>query len=215
MITLFTTAFSLGILFNAAPGAVFTETLRRGVVGGYRIALSVQIGSLVGDATWALLGLAGAGILFQIPEVRIPLSIIGGIYLVYLGITSIFEKPIVDKKNESIDTQVINNGAIFSGMSISLTNPQNIFFWGALGSILGGLGVNSPTLIDYTIFFLGFMASSILWCFACAALVNLLHRTMSRNLIIVINVLCGLALLYIAYLNALDIVSNISQAYFS
>ena len=43
-------AFLLGFIFNATPGAVFAETIRHGMTGGYRAALSVQFGSLVGDA---------------------------------------------------------------------------------------------------------------------------------------------------------------------
>ena len=59
MLTLFTAAFLLGLVFNAAPGPVFAETVRRSLRGGFRPALAVQIGSLVGDALWAVLGLAG------------------------------------------------------------------------------------------------------------------------------------------------------------
>ena len=35
-------AFLLGFIFNATPGAVFAETIRHGLSGGYRAALSVQ-----------------------------------------------------------------------------------------------------------------------------------------------------------------------------
>ena len=63
-------AFLLGFVFNAAPGAVFAETVRRGMSGGYRVALSVQFGSLVGDAVWAILGLAGIGLLLQAESLK-------------------------------------------------------------------------------------------------------------------------------------------------
>ncbi len=49
MLELFIAAARLGLLFNATPGAIFAESLRRGLKGGYREALDVQIGSLVGD----------------------------------------------------------------------------------------------------------------------------------------------------------------------
>ena len=58
-------AFLLGFIFNAAPGAVFAETVRRGMSGGYRVALSVQFGSLVGDAVWAILALPGSDCFFR------------------------------------------------------------------------------------------------------------------------------------------------------
>jgi chemosensory pili system protein ChpE len=214
MMALFITAFGLGMIFNAAPGAVFTETVRQGLIGGYRVALNVQLGSLVGDASWAVLGLAGAGALFQVPEIRLPLSIIGGLYLVYLGIKCIVDKPNIERPGSSPDTHAIKNNALFSGVSISLTNPQNILFWAALGSVLGGLGVEQPTTMHYAVFFMGFMTSSVLWCFACAAVVHVLHRTMSKKLVVGINMLCGVALFYIAYLNAMDVGRVIDKAYF-
>ena len=72
MLMLFASAFVLGLVFNAAPGAVFAETVRQGVRGGYRPALAVQLGSLVGDASWALLGLAGIGLVKQVDTLRWP-----------------------------------------------------------------------------------------------------------------------------------------------
>ncbi len=57
---LFITVFGLGVSYNAAPGTaapttVNTEMLRRGLARGFRPALLVQLGALIGDATWAAL----------------------------------------------------------------------------------------------------------------------------------------------------------------
>ena len=62
MIELFFSAMALGFLFNAAPGAIFTESLSLGLKGGCKSALYVQFGSLVGDLIWAVIGLVGAAI---------------------------------------------------------------------------------------------------------------------------------------------------------
>jgi chemosensory pili system protein ChpE len=64
-LTLIATAFGLGLLFNAAPGPVFAATVQVGVRGGFKPALAVQLGSIVGDGLWAVLGLAGVGVLLQ------------------------------------------------------------------------------------------------------------------------------------------------------
>ena len=85
----FIQAFILGLLFNAAPGVVFTETIKRGVSGGFFPALYVQIGSLAGDSLWAVLGLLGIGVLLNIEILKYPLSIVGIIYLVYLAYDSL------------------------------------------------------------------------------------------------------------------------------
>ncbi|MFM2252318.1 MAG: hypothetical protein RJB68_655, partial [Pseudomonadota bacterium] len=74
MLTLFFTAFGLGLIFNAAPGAVFAETVRQGMQGGYRAAFAVQVGSLVGDASWAVLGLLAIGFALQLDGLRWPVG---------------------------------------------------------------------------------------------------------------------------------------------
>jgi chemosensory pili system protein ChpE/L-lysine exporter family protein LysE/ArgO len=85
MFTLFFAALFLGFIFNAAPGAVFAETIRHGIKGGFKPALAVQIGSLVGDALWAVLGLAGVGLLLQLHFLRLPVGIAGVLYLLWLA----------------------------------------------------------------------------------------------------------------------------------
>ena len=86
MIELFISALALGFLFNAVPGAIFTESLRRGLQGGFKSALYVQFGSLVGDLTWAVLGLGGAAVLFEVTVIKIPLAIFGGLLLAWLAL---------------------------------------------------------------------------------------------------------------------------------
>lgn len=81
MLLLFISALSVGFVFNAAPGAVFAETLRQSFKGGFRPALLVQIGSLAGDAVWAIIGLAGVGLLLQLEALKLPVGIAGLLYL--------------------------------------------------------------------------------------------------------------------------------------
>lgn len=171
MVSVFLAAFVMGLIFNAAPGAVFAETVRRGVRGGFRPALDVQVGSLVGDASWALLGLAGVGLLFQIEAVRLPLGLAGVAYLLWLARLAWKDAESELSVPARDGPESVGSSAIRAGVTLSLTNPQNIAFWAALGSALGTLGVSDPQPTHYAIFFSGFMAASLLWAFVCAALV--------------------------------------------
>ena len=45
-----------------------------------------------------------------------------------------------------------------------------------IGSAFGALGVKEPTTYHYFIFFLGFISSSIIWCFICALAVEKIFR---------------------------------------
>ena len=168
---LFFSAFFLGFIFNAAPGAVFAETIRQGIKGGFKPALAVQIGSLVGDALWAILGLAGVGFLLQLNSLRFPVGIAGVLYLLWLAWDAWQE---ANKEfNGHYDTIIAHHQkALRSGVFLSITNPQNIAYWAALGSAMGAIGVTEPTTNHYLIFFAGFMGSSFLWSFLCAGLVS-------------------------------------------
>jgi chemosensory pili system protein ChpE len=171
--------FRIGLVFNAAPGPVFAETVRRGVRGGFRPALAVQIGSLAGDALWAVLGLAGVGLLVQLESLRVPIGIASVIYLLWLARDS------WQASTREFALTLAGDGghsreALRSGVLLSLTNPQNVADWAAMGSALGAVGVHEPTVFDYIAFFTGFMLSSIVWAFLFAALVNRLLGGVQR-----------------------------------
>jgi chemosensory pili system protein ChpE/L-lysine exporter family protein LysE/ArgO len=166
---LFLTAFAVGLTFNAAPGPVFAATLRHGVLGGFRPALAVQIGSLVGDGVWAILGLAAVALLGQLEPLRTPIAIAGIAYLSWLAwdswraSTQHFTVPSAAGRDRA---------AVRSGALLSLTNPQNVGYWAALGTSVSALGVRDPGFRDYAVFFAGFMASSLVWSFVFAGLVH-------------------------------------------
>lgn len=169
MLGVFTTAFALGLVFNAAPGPVFAATVRYGVRGGFWPALLVQLGSLAGDAVWAVLGLAGVGLLAQLESMRVPIGLIGAAYLVYLAWDAwhASRQPLPTTPTEELDRTAIRAGAL-----LSLTNPQNIGYWAALASALGAIGIREPNTTTYVAFFAGFMSSSVVWSLVFAAVVD-------------------------------------------
>ena len=175
MLTLTFSAFGLGLVFNAAPGPLFAETVRRGVRGGFRPALAVQLGSLAGDALWAVLGLAGVGLLARMEALRAPIGAAGILYLLWLAwdawraSTRDFT---VDTAADPARTSTHHRQALRSGVLLSVTNPQNIAYWAAIGSAVGALGVDDPAFVDYAAFFTGFMLASLVWAFLCAAIVD-------------------------------------------
>jgi len=171
---------------------------------GFRPALAVQLGSLAGDALWAILGLAGVGVLLQFEVLRIPLGVAGVLYLLWLSYDS------WKAANQEIQTQVDDSEsegrALRSGVLLSITNPQNIAYWAALGSALGAIGVSEPTTSHYAVFFAGFMASSLIWCFLCAALVDRVFRNAHGKWAKLTYQACAIAFLVLALISARNIV---------
>jgi chemosensory pili system protein ChpE len=196
MLTLFISAFFLGLVFNAAPGAVFAETVRQGVRGGFRPALAVQIGSLVGDALWAVLGLLGIGLLLQLDWLRWPVGVAGAAYLLWLAWDS---WRAASREFSIADSgEVQQKRALRAGVTLSVTNPQNVAYWAAIGSAMGAVGVHEPGMVDYGVFFAGFMTSSVLWCFFCAAVVDRVFKRAGMRWARVTYKLCALAFLALA-----------------
>jgi chemosensory pili system protein ChpE/L-lysine exporter family protein LysE/ArgO len=74
---LFFSAFVMSIAFAAQPGVITFESIRRGLARGWRAALHLEFGSLVGDATWAIIALIGVSFLFQHQLIALGLSLFG------------------------------------------------------------------------------------------------------------------------------------------
>ena len=199
MSSIFISALLLGFIFNAAPGAVFAETLRRGLQGGYRPALQVQLGSLLGDATWAAIGLSGLALILSSDTLRAPLALVGGLYLAWLGYQSLCDA--YQLPSAGAQTQQLSRGALSSGAALSLTNPQNIFYWASIGGAMASLGLDQPSPVHLSVFFAGFMLSSLLWCFICAGLVDWFRRSTSMLWHRMTYALCGITLLALALLS--------------
>ena len=195
MIELFFSAMALGFFFNAAPGAIFTESLRRGLKGGFKSALYVQFGSLVGDLTWAVLGLGGAAVLFEIDAIKMPMAIFGGVLLAWLAFNSFVD---ATKKIPSINLTLKQDDKteLMVGAALSLSNPINITYWAGMAGTIATLGVKEPTGQAFIVFLGGFMFSSIIWCFLCAGFIGFVRKAINQTGWVLINISCGIGLAY-------------------
>lgn len=209
MFAFFVSAFLLGLVFNAAPGAVFAETVKQGARGGFKPALAVQVGSLTGDALWAVLGLTGVGVLLQAESLRMPVGIAGVAYLLWLAWDS------WRAAGQHLDTRgsdaASHRSALKTGALLSLTNPQNVAYWAAMGSAMGALGVHEPDNTHYAVFFTAFMTASVLWCFVAATLVDRLFRRANTQWATLTYRLCAAALLALAIGSMRDLMTPVAR----
>lgn len=198
MIHLFVVAFGLGMVFNATPGVIFAESLRRGLRGGFHRALAVQLGSVIGDSLWAVLGLAGVGALFLLDDVRVPLTLAGAALTVLLGLHSVRQATVpalaLRYDSPALPAQVRPASDFGVGAALSLTSPTNVAFWGGgAAAVSSAVGV-APSPGALGVFFSGFFVASILWCWVSAAVIALIRRSASTRVVRVIDGSCGLAL---------------------
>lgn len=190
--SLFWAAFVLGLAFCAPPGAVGAEALRRGVHRGFAGALLTELGSLVGDATWAALALSGVAYLTVYRPVSTALAALGVLLLFYLAWRALWD---AWTGEIPATARPVSGGDFAAGAALSLSNPQNVAFWfGVGGGALAAVGANRPHLL--VIFFVAFMLSCVVWCFFMAGMIAWGRRYLSARFYRWINLTCGAGMAY-------------------
>ena len=190
--SLFISSFFLAIAFCAPPGVVTAETVRRGTARGFVPALFVQFGSLVGDTTWAIIALTGLAFVIQNDVARTILSLIGILLMLKLAWDAFKDA----RHGNGLDTTAASShrGDFTNGAFLSLGNPMNIVFWTGLGTTVFSSISGRPQPADFAIFFTGFLAGAILWCFIMAGLVAWGRRFVNITFFRWVNLTCGIAL---------------------
>jgi len=206
MMSLAFSSFVLGIAFCAPPGIITAETVRRGFARGFRPALFVQFGSLVGDTIWSLIALTGLAFLVQNTTARIILSLIGIILLSKLAWDAL--------RAARIESQISNvpaseRGDFATGALLSLSNPFNIVFWTGIGATAFAGITGKPQLPHFIIFFAAFMTGSFLWCFLMAGLVAWGRQFVTPLFFRFVNATCGLVLFYFGFQLAYQLLKGI------
>jgi chemosensory pili system protein ChpE len=170
VVALWLAFLGFGIAYCAAPGVVNAEALRRGMTRGFRSALLVEVGSLLGDTVWAALALTGTTFLATAWEARFGLGIAGTAFIIRLAWTAVRSalrpRPVAAGVPGAPSRDQSTN--LVTGIVFGLANPLGLAFWagvGASSSATHGVG-GLPLLLS------GFFAGALLWCVGFPLLVG-------------------------------------------
>ena len=187
------TAVGLGAAYAAVPGAVNTEAMRRGFTGGFRPAVLVQLGSLLGDAVWAVLGLTGAAVLAAHDAVAGVLGLVGAGFLFALARAALVDA-ITGGRTAA---EPARRGSHFAvGLVFGLANPAGLAFWTGIGGGVVATSEGRPAPARIALFLAAFLVGAALWGGGMAALVGWGRRFAGARLFRWINAVCGAALAY-------------------
>lgn len=185
--SLLVVAVGLGFAYAASPGAVNTECVRRGLARGFRAALMVQVGALLGDGVWAFVALAGLAALPAGGWVETTLAAIGGLFLCGLAFKALRDawrsRPAV-AGGRSTGSDV-GTGAVFG-----LANPAGLAFWTGVG---GGTVATLSTAetSTYAVFVGVFLGGALLWSLGLSATVAWGRRYVGPRLFRAVDTVCG------------------------
>jgi arginine exporter protein ArgO len=84
-----------------------------------------------------------------------------------------------------------------------------LFFWTGLGTTVFASISGRPQPADFAVFFAGFLAGAILWCFFMAGLVAWGRKFVTPAFFRWVNLACGLALGFFALQLGLNLLRNL------
>lgn len=146
--TLYSTlGFAVAMLVLAAsPGPGVFATTARAMASGFRPALAVIWGIVLGDIIFLLFAAFGLSMVARVlGNLFFIVKICGGAYLVWLGIKIWLQKPELVQSHQNSATRS-NWGNFVSGLIITLSNPKVILFY--CGFLPTFLDLSVLTIID-------------------------------------------------------------------
>lgn len=123
--------FAIFIPALILPGPDFVAVVRSSMTGGTLAGLKTTIGVSVGLGLYATLSLLGlSAILIEFQWLAWAIRVLGGCYLIYLGIRLIFAKPqqlTVDQEGDRA-----GRSPLLFGFLVTLTNPKAIVLFASV-----------------------------------------------------------------------------------
>jgi threonine/homoserine/homoserine lactone efflux protein len=195
MTALFLKGLAFGFLLAATVGPMwvlcFRRTLAQGVLAGFISGMGIAVADGFYGAVAAFGLTAVSGFLLGL---RFWLGLVGGVFLLYLGIKSLAAKPVPLQEDRREKTNLPR--AFLSTLGLTLANPPTIL---AFAAIFAGLGLISGS--DYaaaSLVVLGVFLGSASWWLILAAGAGWLRGRIGPRLLRAINVVSGLSILGIA-----------------
>ena len=189
---LFLKGLLFGFLLAATVGPMwvlcFRRTLSQGALAGFVSGMGIAVADGI-YGTVAAFGLTAiSGFLLQH---GFWIGLVGGIFLLYLGITCLLAAPVEVRENGLEKTGLAK--AFFSTLGLTLANPPTIL---AFVAIFAGLGLASNA--DYgaaSLVVLGVFLGSASWWVLLAAGAGWLRERIGPKLFRIINIVSGVTIL--------------------
>jgi len=202
---LFVKGIIIGLSIAAPVGPIGILCIRRTLTNGRTAGLLSGLGAASADAFYGLIAILGFTVITNtLISYRQEISVIGGIFLCYLGVKTLLSK--------AIDTQILPNdkklvGSYFSTLLLTLTNPMTILLFMAVFASLGTNEVSSSFVS--LIFVFGVFLGSVLWWFILTMAVGFLSSKLDGTYLRAVKIISG-AILLIFGLKALSMFIHFS-----
>ena len=186
----------LGLSIAAPVGPIGLLCIQRSMASGRGAGLACGLGAATADAFYGAVAAFGlAAVSSFLLHVQTPLQLCGGLFLLYLGVSTLRQKPTSPGASLENSPHVLR--LFISTCLLTLANPMTILSFSVvfagvgLGTELAGSGAALSMVIGV------FLGSALWWCILSSVAARLGARLTPKRLRW-INVLAGISILVFA-----------------
>lgn len=197
---------AVGAAYCAPVGPVTLEMVRRGLSVGFLAGFVVGLGSVIGDAFWAAVGILGSSFLTGSVPLRTGIGALGVVILLFVAWNA-FRESRKDPDYHLSDPPRRRTGFAV-GVALSMANPFAVLFWLTVSAsgAMASLGVDRDHHVARVWFFLGLVAGAIIYSLALSWIVAWSRRFVSAHAMRKINLGAAVMLLGLAVFLAFRVV---------
>jgi threonine/homoserine/homoserine lactone efflux protein len=189
-ISFFIRGLLIGLSIAAAVGPMSILCIQRTLNKGQLYGFVSGLGIATADGVYGSIAAFGLTLITNfLLNGQIWIRLIGGLFLMYLGIKTMLSKP--PERTAELDMKSNSYlGAYASTFFLTLTNPLTILSFAA---IFAGIGVGSASksLISASAVVLGVFAGSTLWWVLLTSIISLFRKKMNVQWLLWINRISG------------------------
>ena len=187
-LSLFLRGLVIGFSIAAPVGPIGVLCIRRTLAEGQMYGLVSGLGAATADAMYGCVAAFGLTIIsaFLIGH-KLWLSLIGGLFLLYLGIKTLLSKPAEDAAKAEGKGLL---GSYVSTFLLTLTNPMTILSFVAIFAALG-LGSTTGSYASALVLVLGVFCGSAMWWLLLSGGVGLFRNKFNARGLLWVNRLSG------------------------
>ncbi len=184
----------IGLSIAAAVGPMSILCIQRTLYKGQRYGLISGLGIATADALYGCIASFGLTAIAQFfVSQQFWLRLLGGLFLVYLGLKTLLSKP----PERVVEAKKADNfaAAYLSTLLLTLTNPLTILSFAA---IFAGIGVGSVSrsYVSASVVVLGVFVGSTLWWCILTCVISFLRRRFTSTWLLWINRCSGVVIAF-------------------
>lgn len=188
-LSFFVRGLVIGLSIAAVVGPMSVLCMQRTLSRGFPFGLISGLGVATADAIYGSIAAFGVtAVAALLVSVQVWVRLIGGGFLIYLGITSLRRKS-VEQAAPAAKVVVGYSGAYVSTLLLTLTNPLTILSFAAIFAGLGVAGGHSA--VGALAVVAGVFSGSALWWCILTGSISLMRARLSARWILWINRISG------------------------